>query len=82
MADCFAKCGFGTPSEGQTQEPALEFDDWRKLAVTSWTGQDFVSADDDLVTCGLHTMEDTAKELFTQPDTTSDEDDDCGSSHG
>lgn len=83
IANCFAKCGIGKPSD-DAQEPAVAIQDWNDLGLSTCTEDDFVTADDDLVTCGLRSVEEIAEEVSaSQPDasTSGDEDDDSGSSH-
>ncbi|KAL1436327.1 hypothetical protein MTO96_049833 [Rhipicephalus appendiculatus] len=59
----------------------LGIDKRRKLTITSSTEENFVAADDDLVKCGVHTVEEIAKELSTPDALTSEEENNPGSSH-
>ncbi|XP_070389363.1 piggyBac transposable element-derived protein 3-like [Dermacentor albipictus] len=60
----------------QVPDP-IPVDVWNQLGVDG-SADDFVTADDDLVTCGLRTVEDIVEDVSSQPGiSTSDEEDEC-----
>lgn len=81
IANCFAKCGiFKSVVAATSQVPdPIPADVWNQLGVDC-CADDFVTADDDLATCGLRTVEDIVEEASSQHGiSSSDEDDDCRS---
>ncbi|KAH7955972.1 hypothetical protein HPB52_005305 [Rhipicephalus sanguineus] len=68
IANCFRKCGFSTGPDvvptGVNQEPDedLVIEGWESLK-TEASAQDFVTADDNVATCGLRSIEDLVDEV-------------------
>ncbi|KAH7982387.1 hypothetical protein HPB52_004301 [Rhipicephalus sanguineus] len=60
-ANCFAKCGFFRSPEEVPSEPEEPIQGWERLDA-GCTADDFFTADDNLATCGAHTVEDIVEE--------------------
>ncbi|KAK8766588.1 hypothetical protein V5799_006630 [Amblyomma americanum] len=85
ISNCFRKCGFAigldAASAGDCQEPGEDFtiDGWDNLE-TEASARDFVTADDNVATCGLTSIEDLVSEADNcghEPDSDGDADDEC-----
>lgn len=82
IANCFAKCGISRSCLATaSQEPdSLEIENWNQLGVDC-TADDFVTADDDLATCGLRSVADIADDVRTsQVEVASSDDEENGNS--
>lgn len=82
IANCFSKCGISKSDVAtSSQEPdSVQIEDWDLLDVQC-TADDFVTADDDLATCGLRSVADIVDDVGTSQVEveSSDDEDNCNS---
>ncbi|KAK8758869.1 hypothetical protein V5799_003505 [Amblyomma americanum] len=79
-ANCFTKCEIFKSTVATTSQvpDPIPVDVWNQLGVDC-SADNFVTADDDLVTCGLCTVEDIVEDVSSQPgiSTSDGEEDEC-----
>ncbi|KAK8785713.1 hypothetical protein V5799_007922, partial [Amblyomma americanum] len=80
IANCYAKCGIFKSTVATTSQvpDPIPVDVWNQLDVDC-SADDFVTADDDLVTCGLRTVEHIVEDVSSQPgiSNSDEEEDEC-----
>lgn len=65
-ANCFGKCGVVESAVAASQVSEDTIDDWEQLGVECFA-DDFATADDDLATCGLRTVDKIVSEVASSP---------------
>ncbi|KAL1476956.1 hypothetical protein MTO96_036118 [Rhipicephalus appendiculatus] len=82
IANCFRKCDFfagqnAAPTEDQEPDADLHIEGWEDLGTRA-SAQDFVTADDNVATCGLRSVEELVNEAMgTESDTDGEDVDVC-----
>ncbi|KAH7952357.1 hypothetical protein HPB52_022031 [Rhipicephalus sanguineus] len=81
IANCFGKCGVVESAATASQESEDDIEKWEQLGLDC-SADDFVTADDDLATRGLRTIDEIVNEVAaSHPEmASSDDDDDCSAS--
>ena len=78
IENCFRKCGFLNTTVAVPEEPdevELAIENWDTLGFAG-SAHDFVTADDDLATCGVKTVEDIIDETTASEQAASNRKDD------
>lgn len=74
VANCFQKCGFFSPVVASPAPAEPTIAEWDQLNSECCL-EDFVTANDDLVTCGVHIVEDIMVEVVSELAVSSDDGD-------
>lgn len=81
IANCFKKCGFfcapGDTEENGDDGAEIDIPDWGDLNVDA-SPEEFVSADDQLATCELRTVQDIIADVTAEEESDDDDNQDAG----